>query len=101
MEGRKLWVVALLSCLFLAGASIAMFRTVSANKAVGSPTSAPARQELQASMTLHVSGNYPQLKFKDSADLRESPEAVSSGARPVSMIAADLNGDGFRDMISL
>ncbi|HYL98545.1 MAG TPA: VCBS repeat-containing protein, partial [Blastocatellia bacterium] len=103
MEGRKLWVVALLSCLFLAGASIAVFRTASANKAVGSATSAPARQEVQVAKTLHVSGNYPQLKYRDSADLPENPDAAAAAttARPVSLLKADVNGDGSLDMLAL
>ena len=96
-RGRKAWVVGILACMLIAGASF-LLRSASANKVAIPATSAQA--ETVPNFTLKVIGADKDLHFTSAADLPESASGLSE-LSPVGMARGDFRSNGSADMVGL
>src|SRR5687768_9378251 len=93
---QKLWVTVTLACFFV-GASFWLLAPGSSPSKV---SAASASGSSSARTTLFVSGRNERLKFADAADLPEDLNAMTSLSRPVALSNADLDSDGYPDLVA-
>jgi hypothetical protein len=95
-SGRKAWIVGVLACVFIIGASI-WLRSASANRGTVAATHA---QPESADFTLKVIQSNNDLHFTSAGDLAEAASG-ESGMSPVKLAKGDFLNNGAFDMVGL
>jgi hypothetical protein len=95
-SGRKAWIVGVLACVFIIGASI-WLRSASANRGTVAATHA---QPEGPDFTLKVIQSNNDLHFTSASDLAEAA-SVDSGMSPVKLAKGDFLNNGAFDMVGL
>src|SRR5438128_302113 len=88
---RKIWVSLTLACFFV-GASFWLLAPSSPSKVSAAGGSAKT--------TLFANQLHDRLQFVDAADLPENIDFQGSIARPTALANADINGDGWTDLLA-
>ena len=95
-SGRKAWIVGVLACVFIIGASI-WLRSASANRGTVAATHA---QPESPDFTLKVIQSNNDLHFTSAGDLAEAASG-ESGMSPVKLAKGDFLNNGAFDMVGL